>query len=169
MRTMAALAALLVCAASQAQTVDICDRTPQVRRAILRALDADYCDAVASARLARIETLFMESHGLTALRVGDFEGLDGLVKLHLTGNRLTALPGGVFDGLDSLENLYLSANQLTALPDGAFDGLTSLQRLDLHHNRLTSPAGGRVRRADRPEIVGLVRQPVCDPVAEGVR
>ncbi len=138
MRTMAALAALLVCAASQAQTVDICDRTPQVRRAILRALDADYCDAVASARLARIETLFMESHGLTALRVGDFEGLDGLVKLHLTGNRLTALPGGVFDGLDSLENLYLSANQLTALPDGAFDGLTSLQRLDLHHNRLTS-------------------------------
>ena len=44
MRNTIALAALaaavLPAAASQAQTVDICDRTPEVRYALLEALDA---------------------------------------------------------------------------------------------------------------------------------
>ena len=43
---MIALTALVLCAAGQAQTIDICDRTPQVRDAILEAVDADDCAAV---------------------------------------------------------------------------------------------------------------------------
>ena len=79
MRNMIALAALaaavLPAAASQAQTVDICDRTQQVREALLEALDADDCAAVDSESLAGVETLDLRSKWLTALRAGDFDDL----------------------------------------------------------------------------------------------
>ena len=48
MRTIAALTALLLCIAGQAQTVNVCDRTPQVRDAVMEAVDADACHAVDS-------------------------------------------------------------------------------------------------------------------------
>ena len=48
MRTIAALTALLLCIAGQAQTVNVCDRTPQVRDAVMEAVDADACLAVDS-------------------------------------------------------------------------------------------------------------------------
>jgi len=48
MRTIAALTALLLCIAGQAQTVNVCDRTPQVRDAVMEAVDADVCLAVDS-------------------------------------------------------------------------------------------------------------------------
>ena len=46
------LAATMLPALSQAQTVNICDRTPQVRDAIMERMEADDCVAVDSARLA---------------------------------------------------------------------------------------------------------------------
>ena len=143
MRNIIALAALLSAVlpavASQAQTVDICDRTPQVRDALLEAVDADDCAAVDSERLAGVETLDISSKQVTTLRAGDFDGLTGLHKLWLYANRLTALPDGVFDGLTSLRMLELSGNRLTALPAGVFDGLGSLQSLYL--SVATLPAG----------------------------
>ena len=61
MRNISALAALLStvlpAVASQAQTVDICDRTQQVRDAILEAVDADDCAAVDSESLADVVDL----------------------------------------------------------------------------------------------------------------
>ena len=121
MRTIATTAALLLCAAGQAQTVDICDRTPQVRDAIiLEVLDADDCAAVDSESLASVETLNMASGErggrvwyLTALRAADFDGLTGLTTLRLNYNRLTTLPAGVFDELTSLLDLDLRGNRLT--------------------------------------------------------
>ena len=83
MRNIIALAALaaavLSAATSQAQTVDICDRTQQVRDALLEALDVDDCAAVDSESLAGVETLDLRSKRLTALRAGDFDDLTGLV------------------------------------------------------------------------------------------
>ena len=146
MRNMIALAALaaavLPAAASQAQTVDICDRTQQVRDALLEALDADDCAAVDSESLAGVETLDLRSKRLTALRAGDFDDLTSLEHLHLDDNEMTTLPDGVFHGLTSLEELSLSDNLLTTLPDSVFDGLTSLRSLNLHINEMTTLPDG---------------------------
>ena len=69
---LAALAAVLPAVAGQAQTVDICDRTQQVRDAILRAVDAADCAAVDSDGLAGVNTLDLRSKQLTALRAEDW-------------------------------------------------------------------------------------------------
>ena len=123
---------------SQAQTVDICDRTSQVRDAILQALEADDCAAVDSEGMAGVETLDLRSKGLTALQAGDFDGLTGLRNLTLRGNQLTALPDGVFNGPTNLQNLLLDDNQFASLPAGMFNGLASLQGLGLGGNQLTT-------------------------------
>ena len=169
MRTLAMITALLLSAAIQAQ--DICDRTPEVRDAILKALNRADCSTVASAgvRLAGIKTLSIHSKGLTSLRAGDFEGLTRLQSLSLNYNKLTTLPAGVFDGLDRLYQLHLYGNRLTSLPEGVFDDLTRLHTLDLSENRLTALPDGvfdRLTRLLRLELhtnhlVGLTRD---DPV-----
>ena len=129
-------------APSQAQTVDICDRTPQVRDAIVAAAGAEDCAAVESESLAGVTWLDIEEQGLTSLRADDFDGLTSLESLSLSGNQLAALPDGAFDSLTSLQYLSLSGNQLAELPDGAFDGLTSLQTLWLHDNQLAALPDG---------------------------
>ena len=57
MRNIIVLVALLLCAAGQAQTVDICDRTQQVRDAILEVLGAADCAAVDSSGLTSLQSL----------------------------------------------------------------------------------------------------------------
>ena len=139
------LAATMLPALSQAQTVDICDRTPQVRDEILLELEASDCATVTAAQLATISKLCFTDmrstnfdcrstysrNPLVSLKPSDFDGLTGLQGLILSDNQLTALPDGVFDGLTSLVELSLYDNQLTALPEGLFDGLTSLVALPL--------------------------------------
>ena len=132
------LAAAMLPALGQAQTVNICDRTAQVRDAILSALAADDCAAVDSEGLAGVRTLGLESKDLTTLQAGDFAGLTSLEFLQLQFNRLAELPEGVFNGLASLETLFLFGNQLTTLPEGLFAGLTGLRVLILANNQLTT-------------------------------
>ena len=137
--TIMLLAAATMPALSQAQTTNICDRTPQVRDEILLAIGADDCAAVSSGGwrgLANIGRLDLEQKQITTLQAGDFAGLTNLQSLDLQINQLTTLPAGVFDDLTSLQVLYLSNNRLTALPDDLFDGLTSLQILLLGDNHL---------------------------------
>ena len=145
MRTLRTLLTALLGAAvlpAQAETLDICDRTPQVRDAILEVLEADDCVAVNSEGIAALENLGLRRSGLTALQSGDFDGLTGLQTLFLDENQLTTLPAGVFDGLTSLQWLRLPKNQLTTLPAGVFESLTSLEVLVLYGNELTTlPAG----------------------------
>ena len=132
MRNIIAVAALLPAVAGQAQTVDICDRTQQVRDAIMDKVNAGNCAAVDSEGLAGVKTLDLRSKRLTALRAEDFDGLtslrtldfSNLRTLRLYENRLTTLPAGVFDGLTSLHTLDLDGNQLAALSAGVFDGLS---------------------------------------------
>ena len=121
----------------------VCDRTPQVRDAIVAAVSGvSNCRNVTEAHLAAITILDLQRKGITALKAGDFDGLNSLIRLWLRYNELSTLPVGIFDGLTSLTTLYLNSNALTSLPAGIFDGLTELRDLHLSDNALTSlPAG----------------------------
>ena len=72
-------------------TPGICDRTPQVRDAIMAAVGAADCNGVTAKDLAGITALSLESEGITALKSGDFAGLSALELLHLHDN-----PGAPF-------------------------------------------------------------------------
>ena len=121
-------------------TEGVCDRTAEVRSAILDALtDRSACAEVTDADLRGITgTLDLSSESLTAVQARDFRGLGGLEVLRLNHNSLAALPEDLFDGLTGLEELYLNNNSLTAVPADVFDGLTDLTTLALSNNSLTA-------------------------------
>ena len=131
---------------AQAQTtINICDRTPQIKAKILRALgktEAD-CGTIISTELAGITTLAVrEDQSLTTLQDGDFDNLISLAHLDLSDNSISSVPAGLFDDLTSLRRVYLLGNNLSGLPAGLFDDLTSLRWLSLSQNSLSSvPAG----------------------------
>ena len=117
-------------------SLGVCDRTPQVRDAlvnIVRRIDTDVedCSDVSRSHLYPITGLSLESDGITALQVGDFGDLDNLQTLYLYDNNLKTLPTGVFEGLSKLTSLKLRRNPLTTIESGAFNGLSSLAELDL--------------------------------------
>ena len=132
----------------------ICDRTTQVRDAILDALsDKDIertCSAVTDDDLAEVQSLFLgnrfsffsDSPQITELKAGDFQGLSNLHWLTLDDHGLSILPDGIFDDLSELTRLDLSKNRLTSLRDGVFDDLSSLGDLKLRHNNLRSLPDG---------------------------
>ena len=97
----------------------ICDRTPQVRTAILNEIaDKNHCANVTNADLAAITSLDLSSSGITSLTAHDFAGLTSLTRLRLHNNSLSSLPSGVFEGLNALTYLSLSFNRLSSLPSG---------------------------------------------------
>ena len=114
----------------------ICDRTPQVRNAIVAAVsDVSTCAEVTETHLATgVTSLFLNGQSITALQADDFEGLTSLMELRLYDNQLSTLPADLFDDLSALTTLYLNGNQLTTLPDGLFDGLSALTTLYLYGN-----------------------------------
>ena len=122
-------------------TGGVCERTPQVRDALVAAaqvndpLVAD-CSQVGIDELAGITRLRLNSLGIAALKPGDFAGLSGVTFLSLPNNALSALPAGVFDGLGPVNVLDLSNNALGAgsLEDGVFEPLTRVFQLDLSAN-----------------------------------
>ena len=131
---------------THAETVStpICDRTPQVRDAIVAAVsDVSTCGEVTKAHLTSdITSLFLNGQAITTLQAGDFEDLTSLTELRLYDNQLMTLPADLFDGLTALTALNLVRNQLSSLPAGIFDDLDSLKELHLGRNRLSSlPAG----------------------------
>ena len=76
--TIITLAAAMLPALSQAQAYNICDRTPQVRDAILREVDANDCSDV---NLGSVERLSFYNDQLTTLQAGDFHGLTELISV----------------------------------------------------------------------------------------
>ena len=127
------------------EVLSVCDRSREVRGAIMRALGARDCSAVTVQDLAGITDLgFLRfsdpaSTGtVESLKAGDFGGLTGVTSLDLSNHRIDSLPAGVFEGLDSLTSLRLDRNGLPTLPAGAFDGLGALESLRLDHNGLTA-------------------------------
>ena len=127
----------------EAAASGICDRTAQVRDAILKKLpDTSDCALVTDMDLRSIDRLWLKERGITTLKSGDFSGLSNLRFLHLADNELRALPDGIFDNLTSLQILYLYSNRVSELPVGIFDNLTELQILYLYSNRVSElPVG----------------------------
>ena len=123
--------------------VPVCDRTEQVRDAIVAAVDGvSNCADVTKDHLLGITQLFLADESIGALQVGDFSGLAPLETLDLSGNSLTALSADAFVGLGALEVLDLGSNSLSVLPVGVFAGFFGLEVLDLGGNSLSVlPAG----------------------------
>ena len=123
-------------------TGGVCDRTPQVREALVAKAQenraaATNCSLVTTDDLAGITgTLALNNRGIAALKPGDFAGLGGVGQVLLSTNGLSALPAGVFDGLGAVSLLNLFSNALGAesLEDGVFEPLTRLFQLDLVSN-----------------------------------
>ena len=117
----------------------VSERTSQVRDAIVAAVPGiNSADDVTEAHLAAITVLNLNGRNITALKVGDFDGLTNLEELRLYNNQLTTLPEDIFDGLTALTTLRLYGNQLSTLPEDIFDELIALTTLQLGLNRFTT-------------------------------
>ena len=124
-------------------TGGVCERTPQVRDALVAAVaGASDCSEVDDDddnidELAGITGLLdLSAQSIAALKPGDFAGLGGVTNLFLNDNALGELPAGVFDGLDAVTTLLLANNALGAgsIEDGVFEPLTRVSLLDLGLN-----------------------------------
>ena len=122
--------------------VTVCDRTAEVRDAIVEASGMTDCAHVARRHLQEITELDLSAESIAAVSLGDFGGLDALRSLDLSGNDLTALPAGVFDELYSLRTLRLHDNDIATLPVDVFDELFLLETLTLHGNDVTELPDG---------------------------
>ena len=153
-------------AQSESDILPVCQRTPEIRNAIVSAISGvSRCQDVTAEHLGTITSIAENYTGsnITSLKSGDFSGItalqtldfsyknlltslpsdvfDGLTSLHtlrLENNSLSSLPEDVFDDLSSLHTLRLENNSLSSLPEDVFDGLTSLQTITLRENSLTS-------------------------------
>ena len=116
----------------------VCDRTPQVRDAIVASVSVSHCAYVTDVHLAGISVLNLSGSSIETLQEGDFAGLTNLSQLLLNNNSLTELPMGIFAGLPALALLNLNNNSLEALPAGVFSELPTLRYLYLGDNSLTA-------------------------------
>ncbi len=115
----------------------VCDRTPQVRDAIVAAVPGvNNCGDVTEAHLAAITDTELELSGssITELKPGDFDNLTNLRGLGLVDNQLSSLPEDIFEYLINLEALAIGNTQLSSLPDGLFENLTNLTALGIANN-----------------------------------
>ena len=125
-------------------TGGICDRTPQVRDAIVDLVPGVHtCSGVTDAHLAALTaTLNLNRTGISSLQSGDFSGLGSIRSLLLQSNQLTALPADIFSGLGNVRTLRLTTNELDSLPGNLFDDLATVDILDLEYNNLTTLPSG---------------------------
>ena len=139
---------------------DFCDRTLPIRYWIVKAVpDVSDCADVTAEHLAAVTSLDLSGRDLSALKAGDFAGLDHLETLRLDNNRLTTLPPGVFAGLIRLETLRLDNNRLGALPESAFAGLGHVRTLRVDGNDLRMLPAGTFVGLDRLHTLLLDRNP----------
>ena len=133
----------------QVEFLSVCDRTPQVRVAIMEKVNAidssiECGDAdLIPLLLSEIKTLNLTGKNIISLKAGDFSGLSDLRRLTIAINEnLEALPVGIFSGLYSLKYLNLEQNNIRSLVPGTFSDLSAVIHLLLNRNRIESlPAG----------------------------
>ena len=135
-------------------SVGVCERTPRIRDALVKAAGVSACDEVTDAVLSEIHELDLTSKGIETLDEGDFAGLSSLRYLGLDFNRLAELPSGVFAGLSSLEGLNLAWNRLVELPPDVFVGLSNLGYLLIYRNQIAHLPLGASQRS--PQSVDAV-------------
>ncbi len=127
---------LVLSSTAQAQTQSgVCDRTPQVRDALVAIVGGGVtCADVTPDQLGRISVVSLGSERIETLQSDDFAGLTSLEQLDLYDNDLTALPPNIFAGLTNLRQLNLWHNDLAILSPNVFADLTNLRVLDLDDN-----------------------------------
>ena len=137
-------------------TLAVCDRTSQVREAILARLSGiDDCAEVTAYNLRSIDgEINLHDRGIASLKSGDFSGMNGLKFLKLSRNELSTLPAGVFDGLSAVRELSLQSNDLVSLPAGAFRGLTGPLWIKLDNNEFSAFPGAALDDLG-PNLTGL--------------
>ena len=141
--------------------VDVCERSPQVRDAIVSATDLA-CDAISEFDLMDVSALDLSGKEITALDAGDFTGLSNLVELDLSVNGLGVIPEQGFKDLVNLTKLDLGYTGLTDVP-ASIRGMGSLQELSLQGNSIQTIhkesfkglSGLRVLNLGRNQITGL--------------
>lgn len=111
----------------------VCERTPEVRDEIVKALDGQSCETINAEQLAMIPSLQIVASELSST---DLVGLGSLEELTIGRGELSELPTGIFDSLHNLNALNLSSNRLSALPSRLFANLGSLETLSLAYNRI---------------------------------
>ena len=137
-----------------------CARTLPIWYWILKTIpDVSECADVTAEHLATVTSLDLSGRDLSALKAGDFAGLDHLETLRLDNNRLMTLPSGVFVGLVRLETLRLDNNRLRTLPEGVFTGMGHVRTLRLDGNNLTTLPAGTFAGLDRLQTLLLDRNP----------
>ena len=117
---------------------DVCDRTSQVRNAIVRTSPVRTCADVTEEHLNAITSLNLAGYGITTLEQNDFDKLWSLERLYLAQNNMRMLPTGVFWYLTELTELDLGDNRLTTLDPQVFASLSNLESLALDGNQLTT-------------------------------
>ena len=118
----------------------VCDRTPQVRDAIVAAVPSvSDCNDVTEAYLDTITSLNLRNKGIRALKDGDFDGLIALTNLDLSYNgHSVVVPSGIFDKLTALTHLNLISTGPQWGWMGFFDKLTALTHLYMHASDFSS-------------------------------
>ena len=120
----------------------VCDRTDEIKVEIVRRIrrinGKSDCAEITDEDLLTLDGMTINGERITALQVGDFDGLTNFELFRISRSRLAVIPANVFKGLTKLRSLELDRNRLTSLPSGAFTGLTALQILRLNNNQLTS-------------------------------
>ena len=128
--------------ATSSDFLSVCDRTPQVRDAIVTALGATDCGSVTEQNLSNLTNQLAiygsSESSISALKVGDFSGLSELRRLRLINNSLTTLDNNAFVGMSKLKTLEVSGGNISDIHAGAFGGLDSLSALSLEDNNITS-------------------------------
>ena len=111
----------------------VCDRTAQMRDAIVAATPVSTCGDVTEAHLAAIDSLGVVGTSLSALQTDDFSGLTALTKLNLSNNHFTTIPPQLFN-LFNLTYLNLENNELSGEIPEELSNLTNLTELYLNNN-----------------------------------
>ena len=112
----------------------VCDRTPQVRDAIVHAAGEEDCAAVGEFDLLSLSGLQIGGRGISVLDAKDFEGLSNLDRLSVFDTSIRELPIGIFEHLVHLTDLVLARNDIGALRPDLFAHNSRLTRLSLFGN-----------------------------------
>ena len=83
--------------------VGICDRTRQVKKALLEKVEKENCEQMTDQDLQAIVILDLSDQNIIQLKAKDFSGLTSLQVLSLSFNDLESLPERIFSGLTSLQ------------------------------------------------------------------